>query len=183
MNNRRTGKIARLTQEWREIVNTMLLDGATYAAVIERVKEVCPDLAEQNLTNWKDGGYQDWLKLRQRLEDIRFKRDMAMEVVKANDGGSIHEAAMIEAGAQLYEVISEFDTASIKELLIEAPENYAHIVNSLAKLSKGTLDNQKYRDFVREQRDKALAALNEGKAEGGLTSETIAKIERELRLL
>jgi hypothetical protein len=68
-------------------------------------------------------------------------------------------------------------------LLAEKPENYAAIVNSLAKLSKGALEVDKYKAQVAEQKAKIEAALKEGKSRGGFSNETIEKIERELKLL
>jgi Lhr-like helicase len=191
----RTGKIARLPKEIRDVVNHMLRDGSPASAIIKRLEalklkgataadglpiEIPTDM---NLSNWKEGGYQDWLREQERLEEMRLKREMALELVRQNEGSKIHEAAIQLASSQLYEVISEYDLGSLKGLLQEKPENFANLVNSLAKLSKGALDIEKYRDLVKAQKEKIEAAIKEGKSQKGFTKETIEKIERELKLL
>lgn len=160
MSNRRNGKIARLPKEIRDVVNLMLADGATADVVIAKLEGMLANGAkgadgepieipnDQNITNWFQGGHQDWLAEQKRLEDMRFKREMAMDIVRQNEGGKIQEAAMQIAASQLYEVISEFDIQSLKDLLHDEPENFAQVVNSLAKLSKSALDYEKYRDAV-----------------------------------
>ena len=64
---------------------------------------------DANITNWRTGGYQDWLGEQQRLEDMRLKREFAFEIVSRNEGSKIHEAAAQLAASQLYETISDFD--------------------------------------------------------------------------
>jgi len=195
MSHRRTGKIARLPKAMRDVVNLMLRDGATSAAIIKALEQAKGNGAtaadglpieipnEQNLTNWKDGGYQDWLLEQQRLDDMKFKREMALEIVRQNEGSKIHEAALQLASSQLYEVISEFDLASLKDLLHEKPENFADLVNSLAKLSKGALEIEKFKEHVAESKRRIEAVIKEGRTDGGFSDATIEKIERELKLL
>ncbi len=184
MSQARTGKIARAPFETRTRVNEMIRDGATAARIIKFLesKDIF-GVNEQNITNWRAGGYQDWLKEQSRLDDMKAKREFALEIVRQNEGSKLHEATLHLAASQLYEALTDFDISRLKDLLDEEPENYAAIVNSLAKLSKGALDMQKYKDLVQEQKRKIEAALNEGKTKGGITPETLSKIEQELKLL
>jgi hypothetical protein len=191
----RTGKIARLPKELRDVVNLMLRDGAAARVVIQKLEEAKAHGAksadgqpieipnEVNVTAWVQGGYQDWLAQQERLSDMQAKRDFALEIVKQNEGSKLHEATLHLAASQLYDALEDFDVKHLKELLADKPENFAQVVNSLAKLSKGALDVQKYKDLVREQKAKIEAAVAEGKSQGGFSTETIEKIERELRLL
>lgn len=183
MNNRRTGKIARLSKQHRDVVNLMLQDGATYAQIIAALGPAGADLNDQNLTAWKEGGYQDWLAEQQRLEDMKAKREFAFEIVKQNEGSKLHEAGLQLAASQLYEVLSEFDVSALKALLRDNPENYAAVVNSLTKLSAGALDIEKFKENVAEQKRKIEAEIGKVKSDGGLTPETIGKIEEALKLL
>lgn len=184
MSNRRTGKIARLPKELRDVVNLMLQDGAPYAAIIEKLADHGhADINEQNVTNWKDGGYQDWCNEQSRLDDMRAKREFALEIVAQNDGSKLHEATLHLAASQLYEALTEFDLGRLKQLLADAPENYAAIVNSLAKLSKQALDIERYKDLVRQRKAAIEAELTRAKSGGGLTVDTIQAIEAQLKLL
>ena len=156
----RTGKIARLPKVLRDQVNLALRDGATAARVIELITEAKAggtlngDASEielpndQNITNWRDGGFADWLKEQARLDDMRAKREFALEIVKQNEGGKIHEAGLNLAASQIFELLQDFDVAALKEGLAEDPENYSRIVGALAKISKEALNFEKYRDAV-----------------------------------
>lgn len=149
MSNQRTGKIARAPYEVRQHVNEMIRNGELAREVIAYLdKNEIRGVTEMNVTNWRQGGYQDWLKEQARLEDMAAKREFAMEIVKQNEGSKLHEATLHLAASQLYEALTEFDITRLKDLLDEEPENYAAIVNSLAKLSKGALELQKYQDAV-----------------------------------
>lgn|SRR3990167_1907362 len=149
MANQRTGKIARAPFEVRTRVNELMRDGATAAKIIAFLdSKGIAGLNHQNVTNWREGGYQDWLKEQERLQDMRAKREFAFEIVKANEGGKIHEAGLNLAASQIFEMLQDFDATEFKELLQTDPENYARIVGALAKISKEALNFEKYRAAV-----------------------------------
>lgn len=187
MSNRRTGKIARLPYEVRTRVNEMIRDGFTYADIIGWLiaEGHCQarDVNDQNLSNWKEGGFRDWLGEQQRLDDMRLRQEFAMEIVQANEGSKIHEAALQVAANQVYEVLMDYDLEQLKVKLEGDPENYSRLVSALARLSKGGLEFEKYRDQVRQRKDAIAKELEGAKTKGGLAPETIQNIERELKLL
>ena len=179
----RTGKIARAPYEVRTHVNAMLRDGNTSKAVVNFLAGAgIAGVNEQNVTNWRDGGYQDWLKEQSRLNDMQAKREFAMEIVRQNEGSKLQEATLHLAASQLYETLTEFDIGSLKELLAEKPENYALIVNALAKLSKGSLEIERYKDMVAERiLDRAvLAKADEINSSNMNNAEKIAAMRKAL---
>jgi hypothetical protein len=180
--NRRKGKIARLSKEWRDVVNLMLLDGATYIEVVEKLATAGFDVNDENVRNWNDGGYQDWLKEQERFEDMRFKREFALELVKENEGSVVHEAGLQVAASQIYELLTDFDVESLKTALKSDPENYSRLVNAMSKLSDSGLKYQRYKAEVKAAREKIERELTAGK-EGGLTPEAIGKIQEALNLM
>lgn len=192
----RKGKVARLPKAERDIVNLMLLDGATAERVIARLvadgfgaewlaKEGFEDGGwnEQNISNWREGGYAEWLKQNERLEQMKLQRESALELVRDNEGSKVTEAALHLAAAQAYDVLATFDLSGFKDLLKKEPALYGKVTMSLAKLSHGVLDMEKFRAHVLEQKRKIETALAAGKSKGGITDETIELIERELKLL
>lgn len=184
MPNQRTGKIARAPFEVRTKVNELMRDGATAAEIITHLAgQGITDVSDSNVSNWRQGGHQDWLKEQERLADMQAKREFALEVVKQNEGSKLHEATLHLAATQIYETITEFDLGNLKNLLAEKPENYAALVNSLAKLSKGALDIEKFKENVRAQKAKIEDALNIAKQGGGLTPDTLKQIEEAAALL
>jgi len=70
----RNGKIARLPKKIREELNRRLEEGCTGAKLAEWLNEVPSvkkvlreqfknqPISEQNLSQWRDGGYEDWLR-------------------------------------------------------------------------------------------------------------------------
>ena len=182
--NARKGKIARLPKELRDQVCQRMEDGATYGSIIIWLEEQgYPGVNEQNLTNWRQGGWMEWRAVQDRIAGMKSKQEFALDIVKANEGGTMHEATLYMAASQLYEVLGDFDVRVLKETLAEKPELYADVVNSLAKLSKGSLEMQKYRDHVREQKTKIEAELGAASDKGGIQPETLERIKHELNLL
>ena len=182
--NRRTGKIARLPFESRTEVNKRLRDGQTYEVISKWLAdEGYGEFNAENLSNWKDGGHQDWLRDQERLESMRLRSEAAMELARNNQGSKLPEAAMLIAAQQISEVLEEFDTNRLKELLDEKPENFANLVNAVSRMTKEAREFEKYRDAVAERKAAIERTLTAAKKSGGLSAETIEEIESQLRLL
>jgi hypothetical protein len=181
---REMGKIAGLPKTVRDRLNQMLLDGVTYRKIAENLGDHGHGKAlnEQNICQWRKSGHQLWLKQQERLDDMRSKREFAMDIVRENEGGEIQEASMQIAASQIYQVLIEFDLSSLEESLKDDPENYARIVNALFKLSDGGLKYQRYRAEVALR--KANIEKEMARSEpGGITPETRRRIEHELNLM
>lgn len=177
---RRKGKVARLPFELRTQVNVMLRDGAPYAAIRGFLTgRGHNDLSDMNISNWKDGGFQDWLREQERLEEMKFKREFAWEMAKQNEGSKVAEATVQLAMSQIYDVLNDFDTAALKEAHAMNPKLYVKLLNPLAKLSREVLDYEKFRTEVKSK----MAEIKDEAKKGGLTPQTIERIERELNLL
>src|SRR5256885_6727473 len=68
----RNGKIARLPDAVRKIVNQMLDDNCYYRQIAARLAELgYSGIRPQNLSEWRKGGYRDWLRLKQELEGFK----------------------------------------------------------------------------------------------------------------
>jgi hypothetical protein len=184
LNNRRTGKVARLPKEIRDQVNARLRDGLTYLSIAAWLSDLSyGDISESNLSNWFEGGYLDWQQHQDRLETDKLKREFALELVKENEGSQIHEATLQLAASQLYEVLTDFNVGPLKETLADKPGLYPKIVNSLAKLSEGGLKYERYRDEVKSRKAVIERELGAAQSKGGITPETLDKIKHELNLL
>src|SRR3954463_4704238 len=70
--NRRTGKVARLPKHIREIVNQLIEDGCTYLYIIKRLEELGhPGFFNCNISRWRTGGYQTWLREKEARSLLR----------------------------------------------------------------------------------------------------------------
>src|SRR5215467_4836485 len=70
-------KIAKLPRPLRDLINTMLDDAASGPEILARLKESTnPPLpypiSEQNISDWRRTGYQDYLRQQQWQADSRF---------------------------------------------------------------------------------------------------------------
>ena len=92
----RTGKIARLPRKIRDELNTRIEDGqpavrlAKWLNSLSEVRKILAedfhsrDINEQNLTDWKHGGYRDWQRQRAMREQIRLLAEQAGDLESPN---------------------------------------------------------------------------------------------------
>ena len=94
----RTGKIARLPRDLRDQLNRRLEDGQLGAQLVVWLNAL-PEaqamlarefagrpISEQNLSEWKQGGYRDWLARQEVLAQVRELAADAEELAGAGDG-------------------------------------------------------------------------------------------------
>ncbi len=94
----RNGKIARLSRTIRDELNRRLGDGEPGVRLVEWLNGL-PDtqrvlatdfggrpISEQNLSEWKAGGYRDWLARQEALSQARELTADAKELTEATDG-------------------------------------------------------------------------------------------------
>jgi len=105
----RTGKIARLPRDIRSQLNRRIADGEPGVRLVEwlngvdQVRHVLAqdfggrEIKEQNLTEWKQGGYQDWLVRQETLACARELAADAGELTEAADGSLADHLAMVLA--------------------------------------------------------------------------------------
>src|SRR6266446_6854156 len=80
--SRRNGKVARLPLALREQINHMLDDGVPYKKIIAKLGEAGKHLNEDSISNWRLGGYQDYLKAQLVNDRARTQTEAAADVVR-----------------------------------------------------------------------------------------------------
>ena len=180
--NHRQGKVARLPKPVRDKINLMLLDGLAYARIISVLGEDGKMLNEDNIANWKSGGYQDWLAEQKVLEEMRIRRDYAIEFVRENEGATLHEATNKMATAQIRAVLRDLGAITLQKALEKNPDNYLRLLNTLARLTAGVITCEKHRlkDAKGQNGAEKEGVDVEAKV---ITSETLERIEEELGLM
>jgi hypothetical protein len=120
MQDTRTGKVARLPLAIREEVNRRLLDNEPAGKILpwlNALPEVVSILGEdfeglavndQNLSEWRKGGFQDWLKRRDRIEHTRELAQTAVKFAKAG-GGNLTEGAAAILSGRILDVLEQLD--------------------------------------------------------------------------
>lgn len=105
----RNGKIARLPAEIREFVNQQIYEGEFYSEIIAALKGLgYPGIRPQNLSEWRKGGFQDWLRAQRDVEDLKLDREALLDI--ANKPGSeadVAKANEILLSLRLFRMLSE----------------------------------------------------------------------------
>ena len=116
----RTGKIARLSQAIRHQLNRRLDDGEcgkTLVAWLNSLPEVHAAMAtefegrpvtEQNLSEWKQGGYREWVVQQETLEQVQRMSADADELGEAA-GGMLADKLAACLAARYVSVMAEWD--------------------------------------------------------------------------
>jgi hypothetical protein len=181
MNHRRTGKIARLPEEIRNHVNELITDGVDYQHIIDYLTQAgFPDFSPQNLSRWKEGGYEDWLQHRSRIEELEFKTAFAVELAQSSDSSKFQQATLNLTAIQFFELLNRFEPIHLTKALEERPEKFPTVINSLAKLTREVIGLERFRadQAERAKRDAERSPHNLG----GLRDETIEKMLMALRI-
>ena len=181
MNHRRIGKIARLPADIREQVNEMLDDGLEYNRIIDWLTEQGhPGIVPKNLSNWKDGGYEDWLNHCQRLAELEVKSGYAIEVAQQADPAKFQNATVNLTCLQFFEMLNRFDPLRLAAAVNLRPEKYPALINSLARFTREFVGLKRFHEELTEKA-KAEAARDRVD-EAGLDNEGVARILRALRI-
>lgn len=174
----RNGKIARCPPAIREEVCQRLHAGESGPKIIawlhtqEAVLSVLDEyfneqpINAQNLTEWRQGGYGDWLKRREQLENTKQLATFASEL--ASKGQGIGAGNVAIAGGQLLQIFESLDIEAQKTLLVTKPETYIDLLSALAKIEKSQADRIKAeagREMVEISRQRAEQAETKLKLE------------------
>lgn len=173
-----SGKIDRLPFELREQVNRRLRDGETgrkICAWLNALPEVRPvlaehfdgeDITEQNLSNWRQGGYAKWLSRQDTVNETRELAHLSVQIAQASGGNISDGAAQILAGeiltvmedlkAARRELVLSGDTETDKERVVALAESFDAFAGAVTKLRKADQNAEALR-----QRDKQLTQADE----------------------
>lgn len=188
---RRRGKIAQLPKALRDEINRLIEDNVPVKQILHRLAECGhPNITARNLSTWIRGnhrnassGFEDWRHEQQAIDDIKARQEFSLDLLRQNEGHSIHDAARLLAASQLAEVIADFDIQQLKDALSQHPEDYGRVVNALTKLSSDNLEYEKYRFLVAGQKRKIQKELNQARQDGGLSPQVMDALEQALGLL
>jgi len=182
--NARQGKIARLPEAIRAELNQRILDNQPGRVILKWLNEL-PDLGDDfndtNLSNWRTGGYLDWLNRRERI--LRTK-EMASYSVKLAEscGGKLSEGAAAILSGRILEMVETLDSLievgrdSVEpsktdtKQIASAAEALAGLAESLSSLRTGDQNNVRLR-----QNDEKLELLKQKLAQAQETIELAKK--------
>lgn len=181
----RRGKIARLAYEEREELNRRLRDGQSAAQInrwLVSQKIVGAPFSDQNITNWRKGGYQDWLREQAHLDKVREKSESLRRKIEAG-GMSVLDDGIYQVATAIVESMSDdADMQQIAKALVALKRSQsddvmakAHKLRAEAAEKKLALDREKF-ELIKARADQA------DRAEGVATDVTLSTSEKERRI-
>ncbi len=148
-NRRPHGKIAHLPKPLRDQINQLLAGGRTYPEIIAELQNSQPPLpypiSPQNLSRWKDNGYQTWLAEQRWLDAIRARQEVSSDLVRDNDPADLHQAALQLGTLHIFEALRSLGPDGLGPKLGGDTAAYARLINALARATRESLMLQKYR--------------------------------------
>jgi len=149
---RRNGNVARLPKPLRDKVNSMILDGVPYPAIIQSLGEDGKHLNGVNLTRWRKGGYKDWLAEQAFIERTRARQETPAELVRDFDATEVNHAALQLGTLHIFEALRDLGPGSLNQKLGGDCAAFARLINALARASRETMQLQRYRDVCARAR-------------------------------
>lgn len=181
----RMGKIARLPLQLREDLCARLLANQPGRIILPwlnelpEAKEVLLDfggepITDQNLSNWRKGGFQDWLGRRERIQRVKELAKFATGLATANNS-SIAEGAAAIASGKILEMLEAVDGAMKPEDLSGVIENLVGLRMAESQAKRVQLDHEKLKrkdreidlaeqKFMREGGEQLLKLLDDQRA-------------------
>lgn len=154
----RNGKIARLPKAIRDRLNQQIQDGVPGKDLVrwlnlnDEVRDVllkhfnAKDITEQNLSEWKQGGYQDWLTHQETCDWVRQMSDEAEDVIE--ESGSL--PWMERVGAK-FELLLGKVVMELSKKTNFSPEDIALLINVSRELARHRELSQEAAKMRREE--------------------------------
>ena len=156
--SRRNGKVARLPLALREQINQMLDDGVPYKTIIEKLGEAGKHLNEDNISNWRLGGHQDYLNTLQLNDRARTQTEAAADVLR--DTGQLGPAKLQQvcqeiALLQYLRTLMDHGEHLAQDSLKKNPAKMITLMNACCNMANSGLAIDKFK-----QRNEAIPAAS-----------------------
>ena len=131
--------ISRMPRALRDKVSHCIEDGGDWRMVASICKAAgYPGVRPQNVTNYRKGAHQEWLRKEERLEALRRDSEATAEVVRfySENGGSPAEAGMLAAAEMLSKAISSMGVESMTQLIADEPKAVLGMMRELSRVAE-----------------------------------------------
>jgi hypothetical protein len=132
----------------------MLDEGSTYESIIEWLDQSgFPAVNKVNLHNWHHGGFQDWLREQERIENQSAQREWLDDIITQSQPGDLHHCIYSLFASQIMDSLFGMDTAKLKTGLAAKPRDYIALMNGFRRLDKQLTDAPEFQEFLNRQRE------------------------------
>jgi len=159
----------------------MFAQGFTIDEIRQNLGEVTRVLNKSNLSRWKRGPHQAWLKHQRRLEEAGGQLKFTLEAVRQNENNQIHEATQQIAALHISELLTQFDLPTLKEAVHDDPDTLVRLATLLPKLSQGGLECERQRLELAER--KAALQKPDRPKKPGISNKALRYVEKKLKLM
>jgi hypothetical protein len=131
--------ISRMPRKVKDAVSNSLLDGADWRKVAAICKEHgFPGVQAQNVTNYRKGYHQEWLKREERMEVIRRDSEATAQIVRhyVDHGGSPAEAGLLAASEIMSQALVGLGPEAMQILIADDPKALFGITRELARVAE-----------------------------------------------
>jgi hypothetical protein len=142
--HKRNGKIAHLPKALRDKINQWIDDGHTYPQIIKDLGDDAKDLKPNHFSEWRKGGYQDYLRQQSWRDELRLLRENGADIKEFTDGPQFQETLIQLALTEIFRTLRNHELKSDSL-------NYIRIFNALAKLNREALGLRKYNDILAKE--------------------------------
>lgn len=139
--------ISRMPRATRDKVSRALEDGADWKAV----RDICsadgfPGIRPQNVTNYRKGAHQEWLRREERMEALRRDSEATQALMRhyTENGGSPAEAGLLAGAEMMCAALASLGPETYKSLLADDPKAAFQMMKELDRVAK--LIQQKTQD-------------------------------------
>jgi len=158
----RRSKIARLPEPIRRELNQRLLDGQQgpqilpWLNALPEATRVIQEMGsaggktvtafdDKNLSDWRNGGFQDWLSRRDQIAETRELADYAIKLAKAGAGDISEGAAAVLSGEllEIFEGLRDLRSGAEPAQLPDLSKAIDSVSRALASVRAGDHSSQK----------------------------------------
>lgn len=169
--------ISRMPVAVRNQVCAALRDGASWRGVASICEAAgYAGVTPQNVTNFRRGGYREWLAREERMEVVRRESELTSEILRfySANGGSPAEAGVLAAAEVMTQALGGMDVGTLKAMIVDDPKKFLDVAKTLKDLAT----------YVSKERPAPVAAPGtQAPGPKGLTKEGQAAIERAAGLI
>jgi hypothetical protein len=170
----RKGKIARLPYEIREQINALIRDGAPASRLnTYLIKNGHEAVNDTNWTNWRKGGYLDWLREQAHLDTVRAEYEEVRRQIDAG-GFSILDKAILDVVLDLKSsgltpdkvasAIAALKTVVTADKRADTYERRAQLAEKALTLQQHKFERETCKLFLKWHTNQKAREIAEGKA-------------------
>jgi hypothetical protein len=178
----RTGAVASLPKDERDMVCRMISKSVPYKRIAEALAELGFEVTERNISNWvTHGGYAEWCALYNDALQTSLRQDDLLEYHRNENSPDLAEVGLQSVAVRLSELLLR-QAASSQD--IEANlSKLEPAVQLLCRINKELFNAQKYRDDCQSKAHRTPARIKGNAREQLIQCEKAHSAEPKLELV